>query len=211
MQPHDLAATCRLLEPSGWLGAARRFASSLRSAGHEPGRLLVVGTPEQEPWHLTAHLADAARWRAVPSLAPTLVRWNVPAGAPAHLSLGIDAVPAAGRGTTLLVAAPGQVDEQLLQRLEDARRGGANIFALHDGVRELDDLVHESLSTSGAVAPTCGVSFDTAGHVLTQAALAPPPRARRSLWRPAAPSWRRAPHPAGTSEHSRSAEDSPNG
>lgn len=182
MQPHDLARTCRLLEPSGWVSAARRFAGSLRTAGHEPGQLLIVGTPEQEPWHLTAHLADAARWRDVPALQPALVRWHVPAGAPPHLSLGIDAVPAARRGTTLLVAAPGDVGEGLLERLADARRGGANVFALHDGVDELDALVHESLSTPGAITPGAAFGFDVASHVLTDVALDAPGRPRHALW-----------------------------
>lgn len=179
MQPHDLARTCRLLEPSGWLGAARRFAGSLRDAGHEPGRLLIVGTPEQEPWHLTAHLADAARWRAVPALHPALVRWHVPPGAPPHLSLGIDAVPTARRGTTLLVAAPDDVSADLLERLADARRGGASVFALHGGDGDLDGLVHESLSTPDAATAGVVVGFEVASHVVTEAALDPAGRRRR--------------------------------
>ena len=40
----------------------------------------LVGTPDEEPWHLTAHLSDEARISGIPELAPTLVRWQVPRG-----------------------------------------------------------------------------------------------------------------------------------
>lgn len=168
VEPHDLPRTLRRLEPSGWLDAARRFASSLRSAGHDPGRLLVVGTPEDEPWHLAAHLADAARWRSLPSLQPTLVRRQVPVDAPAHLSVGLDAVHTAARGTTVLVAAPGPADERLLERLDDARRGGATLFALHPGAGALDELVHASLPLPRTMPALEG--FETASHVLSSVA-----------------------------------------
>lgn len=160
MQPADLDVTLRRLEPSGWVGAARAFARSLRTAGHDPGRLLVVGTPEDEPWHLTAHLSDAARYGAT-SLEPVLVRREVPPGAPPHLSVGLEAVHRAGRGSTLLVAAPGSADAELLERIADARRHGATLFALHDRDRPLEELAHEAL-----LLPDVG-GVDTATHVLT--------------------------------------------
>ena len=166
MEPVDLERTLRRLEPA-WLGAARSFARSLRTAGHEPGRLLVVGTPEDEPWHLTAHLADAARWGVAPSLEPVLVRRVVPPGAPPHLAVGLDAVHRAARGSTVLVAAPSTADDALLERLDDARRGGAALFALHAGDRPLEDLAHEAL--------TLEPGLDTATHVLS----AGEPRRRR--------------------------------
>ena len=183
MQPRDLDRTMRRLEPGGWLAAARRFGSSLRSAGHEPGRLLVVGTPEEEPWHLTAHLDQAARFGGVESLKPTLVRWHVPEGAPAHLAVDISAVNQAARGATVFVATPAVADEHLLERLDDARRGGAALFALHPGEDQLDSLVHESLNL-----PTIGgmdvlEGWETATHVVS-AVSASEPRRRRSLWRP---------------------------
>lgn len=166
MEPHDLQRTLRRLEPGGWLAAARGFAASLRGAGHEPGRLLVVGSAEDEPWHLTAHLADAARWRSLPSLQPTLVRRHVPVGAPPHLSVGLDAVHTAARGTTVLVAAPtAPDDDRLLERLDDARRGGATLLALHDGSGPLDGLAHETLLLPQGLPPHEG--FETASHVLT--------------------------------------------
>ena len=160
MTPQDLPRTLRRLQAAGWLETARRFAQGLRTAGHEPGRLLVVGTPDHEPWHLTAHLADAARWRSVPELQPVLVRRHVPAQAPPHLSVGLDAVHTAGRRTTVLVAAPEVPDAHLLERLDDARRRGATLFALHPGD---SGLAHESLTLPPGVADP----FDTAGHVVT--------------------------------------------
>lgn len=178
MKPQDLSRTLRRLEPGGWLDSARRFAAALRGAGHEPGRLLVVGTPDDEPWHLTAHLADTARWRSVPSLQPTLVRWQVPHGAPGHLAVGIDAVQAAGRGTTVLVAAPTQADHRLLERLDDARRGGATLLALHPGRGPLDELAHEALPLPAVLPAAEG--FETASHLVS--ALSPPRRAALA-WR----------------------------
>ncbi len=166
MEPPDLQRTLRRLEPGGWLDAARRFAAALRGAGHAPGQLLVVGTAEDEPWHLTAHLAEAARWRSIPALQPTLVRWQVPEGAPPHLSVGLDAVHRAARGTTVLVAAPTPADDpRLLERLDDARRGGAVLLAMHGGTGPLDELAHAALPLPRVMPSLEG--FETASHVLS--------------------------------------------
>ena len=176
MEPVDLERTLRRLEPA-WLGAARSFARSLRTAGHEPGRLLVVGTPEDEPWHLTAHLADTARWRDLEALRPVLVRWRVPEGAPPHLSVGIDVVPRAARGTTVLVASPSPAGDALLERLDDARRGGATLFAVHPGAGPLDELAHESLPLPGTDGLPLAAGLETASHVVSSRSL-PAPRRR---------------------------------
>lgn len=183
MQPRDLELTLRSLEPSGWLSAARRFATALRTAGHEPGRLLVVGTPDDEPWHLTAHLDQSARWQGAPSMRPVLVRWHVPPGAPPHLSVGVDAVHRAERGTTILVAAASAADEHLLERLHDARRGGAALFALHPGAGPLDELVHASLALPTSGVGSAAEGFETATHVVSTVA-ADEPQRRRPRWRP---------------------------
>jgi hypothetical protein len=176
VQPRDLDRTLRRLAPGGWLESARGFASSLRTAGHEPGRLLVVGSPEEEPWHLAAHLDDTARWRGIPTLRPVLARWHVPEGAPPHLSVGIDAVHRASRGTTVLIATPAAAGDRLLERVEDARRGGATVFALHPGLGALDELAHESLALPD---PSLVVErFETASHGLTS----PDLEARRRRW-----------------------------
>ena len=55
-----------LLAGTAWTQQTRVFATALRSAGHQAGGLLVVGTPAEEPWHLTAHLEEQARLARVP-------------------------------------------------------------------------------------------------------------------------------------------------
>ena len=97
----QVAALRELLAPTGWVERAATFARALRTSTRTPGGLLVVGTPQEEPWHLTAHLDEESRLGGIPELAPTLVRWSAPPGAPLHLSV-------------------------TLQRLEAARRGGVN-------------------------------------------------------------------------------------
>jgi len=94
-------ATLRaLLAPTGWLDRTRAFARGLRKATRTPGGLLLVGTPAEEPWHLTAHMDEESRLSGIPELMPTLVRWEVPAGAPPHLRVGLERLEAARRGET---------------------------------------------------------------------------------------------------------------
>src|SRR5579859_804101 len=85
----QVAALRVLLAPTGWLDRAAEFARALRGSARTPGGLLLVGTPEDEPWHFAAHLDDESRLAGLPELAPTLIRWNPPPGAPAHLSVGM--------------------------------------------------------------------------------------------------------------------------
>lgn len=109
-----------LLASTGWVERTHRFGRALRGAGHEPGRLLVVGTPDEEPWHLTTHLADEARWAASPELAPTLLRRAPPPGAPPHLSVGLQRLEQARRGETVFVVVP---DAAPAESLENAGHG----------------------------------------------------------------------------------------
>ena len=96
-----------VLAGTEWLGATRRFAGVLRGSVVAPGGgLLLVGTPEYEPWHLAAHLVDEAAWSGTPELAPTLVRHRVRPSDPPHLAVGPGRIEAARRGETLLVVAP---------------------------------------------------------------------------------------------------------
>ena len=60
-----------LLAPTGWLERTRAFALGLRKATRSPGGLLLVGTPDEEPWHLTAHLDEESRLSGIPELMPT--------------------------------------------------------------------------------------------------------------------------------------------
>lgn len=161
---------------TGWVERAATLARSLRSAPHQPGGLLLVGTPEDEPWHLAAHLDDEARWAGVPNLQPTLVRWSPPAGAPPHLAVGLSRLEAVARGETLFVVAPDAPPEQLLERVADARRGGATVLALDGAASDLADLAHDALVVHEPGAP----GIDEVGHLLSAAAGA---RQRRSRWR----------------------------
>jgi hypothetical protein len=161
----DQVATLRaLLAGSPWLEQARAFGRALRRSPRSAGGLLVVGTPTYEPWHVTAHLDDEARLAGIPELAPTLVRWAPPAGAPPHLSVGLARLEAARRGETVFVLAEESAPVPLLERVDDARRVGATILALDEGDPELDALAHEALAVPESL------SFDAGQHLVSAAA-----------------------------------------
>ncbi|MET7938035.1 hypothetical protein [Streptomyces sp. NPDC005322] len=157
-----------VLAGTEWLQATRRFAGSLRgSVGPRGGGLLLVGSEEYEPWHLAAHLDDEAAWSGLPELSPTLVRHRVPEGTvPAHLSVGLGRLAGAGRGETLLVVAPGDPGAGLLERVNDARRGGATVLALDGGHLELHSLAHDALSAPEG----SDLDLDTVQHLVSAAA-----------------------------------------
>ncbi len=166
MDANQVTTLRALLAPTGWLERTRVFAQALRKATRSPGGLLVVGTPEEEPWHLTAHLDEESRLSGIPELRPTLVRWRVPAGAPSHLRVGLERLEAAQRGETLFVVAPSTAPVPLLERVDDARRTGATIFALDQGDPELDALAHETLAVRSSIDP---MSFGAAQHLISSA------------------------------------------
>jgi hypothetical protein len=143
-----------LLANSGWLERVRVFGRALRTSTRTPGGLLVVGTPEDEPWHLTAHLDEESRLSRLPVLMPTLVRWSPPPDAPPHLRVGLERLEAARRGETLFVVSEETAPVPLLERVNDARHVGATILALDGGDRELDALAHETLAVPRREAPT---------------------------------------------------------
>jgi hypothetical protein len=160
-----------LLAGTGWVERTRSFGQALRRAPHDVGGLLLVGTPTEEPWHFAAHLDDEARWSDLPGLAPVLVRWSPPPNAPAHLAVGLQRLEQIARGETVFVVAPDAAPEQLLERVADARRIGATVFALDAGNTELEGLAHESLwvpgaSNEGIVVP----EFDVVSHLVSAAA-----------------------------------------
>jgi hypothetical protein len=174
-----------LLAGTGWEERTRSFAASLRTSVRHRGDLLLVGTPSYEPWHLAAHLDDEARLSGLPELCPTLVRHTVPAGAAAHLSVGMDRVEAARRGETVFVVAPAAAPETLLERVGDARRVGATVLAIdaaNDG--GLASVAHDLISVAE---PPKGLSIDVVQHLVTLAAGDPLPssvgRRRGSGWR----------------------------
>lgn len=166
-----------LLATSGWVERTRSFASTLRRSTVEPGGLLLVGTPTEEPWHLAAHLDDESRIAGVPELSPTLVRWSVPLQAPPHLSVTMARLEAARRDETVFVVAPDTAPEGLLERVADARRVGATIVSIDDGDEDLGSLVHDRLvvptrAQTRLVAQSSStyVDMDTVQHLVSIAA-----------------------------------------
>lgn len=174
MDPVHVKALRDLLRGTGWLERTSVFAQALVGSTREPGGLLLVGTPDGEPWHLAAHLMDEARFAGAPQLAPTLVRWSVPANAPAHLAVTLERLTQARRGETLLVVAPDAASRGLLERVDGARRSGATVLAMDSAESELTGIAHEALVVpSGAhtrvtAAPT--VTMDVAQHLVSLAA-----------------------------------------
>jgi hypothetical protein len=163
----QVAALRALLAPTGWLERTRAFARVLRSNTVTPGGLLLVGTPEEEPWHLAAHLDEESRFSGIPEIAPTLVRWKPAADAPPHLRVGLARLEAAQRGETLFVVSPDTAPVPLLERVSDARKAGAVILAMDQGDIELEGLAHEALTVRAAADP---VTFDAAQHLVSAAA-----------------------------------------
>jgi hypothetical protein len=172
----QIAALRTLLEPTGWLDRTRAFARALRQSSRSPQGLLVLGTPADEPWHMTAHLADESRLAGIPELEPTLIRWAPPGDAPPHLRHGLDRLAAATRTETLLVVSGERAPAELLERLSDVRKVGTTIFTLDQGDHELDALANEALP----VPSTAPMSFDAAQHLVTAAVGEPAAQSGRS-------------------------------
>jgi hypothetical protein len=165
-----------MLASSGWVERTQGFARTLRRQTTEPGGLLLVGTPQAEPWHLAAHLDDESRWSGTPQLSPTLVRYQAPVDAPAHLAVTLERLEAARKGETLFVVSEDAAPEMLLERAWDARKLGATVLSLDAGDDELHGVAHESLvvpsaSASSVVVPELDVvSFDSVQHLVSVAA-----------------------------------------
>ncbi len=154
MDSERVAALREMLRHTSWWTQARTLASVVRRTPG-PGHLLLVGTPRVEPWHLAAHLDDEARVSGQPQLAPQLVRWRPPVGAPAHLSIAMTRLEAATRGETVFVVAPDDAPDPLLERIDGARRVGATVLSLDAGDERLGDLAHErmTVTSSGLAIP----------------------------------------------------------
>lgn len=169
MDSDQTAFLREVLAGTPWFGECREFAEAMRTAPRNDGGLLLVGTPGEEPWHLAAHLDTEAGLSGLTRLSPTLVRHAVPLGAPPHLSVGLDRLTASRGGEAVLVVAPDEPGERLLDRVEYAKRHGATILALADADTndELTGLAHERL-----LVPSDGPvpGFDAAQHVLALAA-----------------------------------------
>src|SRR5580704_7220299 len=115
----------RLLRELRLDDASTEFAAALGSDdSHRSDSLLVVGTPECEPWHFVAHLADEARATGRLDLVPTWIRWTPPPQAGGHLAVSVNRLADVRRGDTVLVIAPNNASEQLLDRVSDAKHSG---------------------------------------------------------------------------------------
>jgi hypothetical protein len=166
MDAAQVEALRGLLAGNGWLERTTEFARALRRSSCAPGGLLVVGTPDAEPWHLAAHLDEESRMSGVPELAPTLIRWNPPPGAPPHLRMGLTRLDRAQRGETVFVVSPQAAPGALLERVHSARKV-ATVLALDQGDPELEQMAHEVLTVQPDSAP---MSFDAAQHLVSSAA-----------------------------------------
>ena len=157
----------RLVRALGGLGRdARGFGRTLGSGSADVGNLMIVGTPTYEPWHFTAHLADEATRRSRPDLSPTLLRWQIPPGAPAHLSVSVDEVTRASRTSTVLVI-PDLEDPELLERIADAHRRGARVMAMERTETRLAAYSHEYLMIDGQHSDR---EYDMCQHIVTAVA-----------------------------------------
>jgi hypothetical protein len=169
-----------LLAGTDWVSRTAAFARALRAAPRAVDGLFVVGTPTNEPWHLSAHLAEEASAAGIAQLRPTLVRHVVPPGAPAHLAVDLTRLAQARRGERVFVVAPDSPGEGLLSRLDDARRTGATLFCLDGGDPDLAGLAHEQLTVAATgdpgeatlvpdgliVAADLDAAFGTAQHLV---------------------------------------------
>ena len=173
MSPEETALLRALFEGTAFDDEVVDFAGALGTAPHDPGGLLLVGTPDEEPWHFAAHLADEAEWSGRAELAPTLVRWAVPPGAPAHLAVPLDRLREVRAKETLLVVAPEATPERLLDDVQRARRKGVHVLAIEAGDRDLRGLAHEALTVPVAS------YLDVVQHVVS--ATAPNAVRRRSV------------------------------
>jgi hypothetical protein len=143
------------------------FANALGGRRYESDRLLVMGTPEFEPWHFVAHLAEEAKRDHRADLIPTLVRWQVPQGAPAHLAVSLSELSQLTRNQTLLVVSSCSDSPLLLERVTDAKKRGARIMAVHRDDEELADISHEMLSVDPLRDDR---DFDLTQHLVTDIA-----------------------------------------
>jgi hypothetical protein len=178
----DRSAWTRFRSGTGWTRRAWELGQELRPASESAGQLYVVGTPQNDAWHVAAHLDDEARFTGLTTLRPRLLRWRPPADGPAHLRLSIDELRDGGHGRAVLVVAPDPLAADELERLADARRAGATLLAVTTSGDELAGIAHESAVVDSPVSPSGLEDVGFAGHVVTvSAGTALRPRRRFAL------------------------------
>jgi hypothetical protein len=189
-------SVARSARTTPWFRGLAGFGATLRRSVQQPGQLLVVGSAEDEPWHFTAHLEALARYRGAPELAPTLVRWHSAPGRGAP-GISIEDMTAGGLGRAVLAISDGPGDEELLQRLADARRRGATILGLSGdtatggeaGGDSLAAVAHEAhtvvpggVTRLGRIPVAC--DFELATHLVGVTAVSRQHSHPASRWRP---------------------------
>ncbi len=107
MNTAQVDALRALLASTGWLDRTRRFAVALRRRSRTPQGLLVVGTPADEPWHMTAHIADESELAGVPGADADARQVGAAARGAAASAVGLERLERAGRSETLLVVSGG--------------------------------------------------------------------------------------------------------
>ena len=145
-----------------------RIAARLATPGSGHSQLLAVGSASYEPWHLVAHMRDSGLWGGSVLPPPTLVRHKVPEGAPAHLAVDLNGLQTVDRSGTVLVVAPDDVDEGLLERLADARRRGGTVLAV--GTSATGHSLGDLTEVAQELAVVAAGDFELAQHVIPGAA-----------------------------------------
>jgi hypothetical protein len=84
--------------------------------------------------------------------------------------VSIDRLREARRGEALLVVAPAEPSERLLERVADVRRRGATVLALEQGAPELLGIAHEGLEVPLYDSAAAQLTFDTAQHLVSMSA-----------------------------------------
>ena len=168
----DRHAWVNLRTTAGWLSKAWDLGQALRPQTRSSHQLFVIGTPTYDPWHVAAHLDDEAKFAGLPALKPTLLRWNPPLGAPAHLAHSFAELRDASGAPTVLVVAPDAMQEDELERLADARRQGASLFAVCAQDGDLTALAHEAVTLPGEWDSGAQLNspFEVATHLLAVSA-----------------------------------------
>jgi hypothetical protein len=81
--------------------------------------------------------------------------------------VSVDDIAHATRDQTVLVLPSGTRSWELLERVSDAKRGGARIMSVHRGDDDLADLSHEMLSVDPRRADR---DYDVTQHIVTDVA-----------------------------------------
>ena len=159
-----------VLSGSDWAERTDDFTAAMRAATRRNDGLVMMGTPDYEPWHLAAHLDDEATFGGAVDLRPTLVRWDTQQATAPHLQNGLERLRDMRRGEPLLVVSPGLAGQSLLEQVDIARRSGSRLFALSGRDSDLRGLVNETLVVDPLVVSPIDLNLDLAEHLVSLSA-----------------------------------------